>query len=550
MISYISLRKQNDRTTFSEMNFIGSILESGDPHRIIFAFAVGGILAFIYQKKRSDKRSPEASWQKVPGALPVIGNPIPGGMDNLNNTLEDWAAKYGKETGVYEYNIFGTRTIVVCNQEKLTLLDKYRSSFKLQRTEGIRKGIDSVGADGLFSAEGQIWKKDRRMVGPFLNRQHIIDYVPSIKLVGSRLCDKWEALMAKNGVVTINEDILSATMDIVSLISCGQDLDSITKGKVQLGEDIRGIVSKVVLRSLVPFSFWNIPFIGQYLDGGGWYVKRVRRKLIRIVDDNKKSLSANDSKSGTKLSFLSKLLIQSQDEKSHLDIDRLFGNLLTFFIAGTDTTTNTLSVCLYMLAADKVLQDKIVSELDKNGKVDFQHLQEQSPRTMSFIYEVLRFYGPSPLLFFENPKPIDLDGTELPAKTQIMILNGYAMTSDFEKNTDQSTPRGYKDSPPSTFDAERYLILGSPSEESKDSQEVPSLHPTNPKAGYRAFGSSIRVCPGQQFAESELILLIGCILRKFELGLKEGHPPLKMVYKFTRCPGSDIQLTLKPRSWD
>jgi cytochrome P450 len=140
-----------------------------------------------------------------------------------------------------------------------------------------------------------VWKKDRRMIGPFLGRQHIDDYVPSIKLVGSRLCEKWEGLMAKDGALTINNDLMSATMDIISLISCGQDLNSITNGKTQLGEDIKIVINKAALRCLVPFSFWNIPFIGQYLDGGGWYANRVRRRLIEIVVENKKSLAASDS---------------------------------------------------------------------------------------------------------------------------------------------------------------------------------------------------------------------------------------------------------------
>jgi cytochrome P450 len=296
-------------------------------------------------------------------------------------------------------------------------------------------------------------------------------------------------------------------------------------------------------------------------------VNRVRRRLTEIVDDNKKSLSASDSKSGastsngtpagaqSRLSFLSKLLIQSQDEKSHLDIDRLIGNLLTFFANGTESTMITLSICLYILVGDRGLQEKIASEsfayskLDEEGNADSQHLYDQCPRARSLVYEVLRFHGPAPLVNIETVQPIDLDGTELPAKTQIVALNGYAMTSDFEKNTDQSTPRGWKDSPPSTFDAERYLILGSPSE--KDSQVPCSLHPTSPSTGFRAFGSSIFACPGQTFVETKILLILGCILCKFEIGLKEGgHVPLNMVFRFTRRPDSDIHLTLKPRSWD
>jgi cytochrome P450 len=244
-------------------------------------------------------------------------------------TLEDWAAKYGKEKGVYECNLFGRRTIVICNQKKLEFLDKYRRSFKLQRSEGFRNAIKSLGADGIISAEGHVWKKDRRMLGPFLNRQRIEDYVPNIKLVGSRLCEKWETLMAEDGLVVINNDLLSAAMDIISLIACGQDLNSVMKGNTQeLGEDVKAIVNKAALRCVAaPFAYWNIPFIGQYLDGGGWKANRTRRRLKEIVDDNKKSLSASgDSKSCTtsilgtpvrapsKLNFLSKLLLQGKDQ--------------------------------------------------------------------------------------------------------------------------------------------------------------------------------------------------------------------------------------------
>jgi cytochrome P450 len=552
------------------MTEISFTAEIGD-NSILVALAVGGALllaSFIFQKKRESTSHDDSPWPKVPGALPIIGNLIPGGMENLNNTLIHWAKKYGTAdstniiNGIYECNIFGSRTIIIYNQEKLSIIDKYRTTSQIQRMEGIRDAAGSVGANGLFNAIGLSWKRDKRMIGPFLNRQHIDDYVPSITLVATRLCKKWEEelLMAKHNdddipYITINEDLLCTTMDIISLISCGHDLNSIEKkGKeeeavVQLDEDLRDVFHLVTLRSLVPFSFWNIPFIGQYMDGGGWKVHRVKRTLMKIVNDTKHSLLAKTSRSSEgvtsksaddgsrssssssakkKLSFLRKLLIQHRQEddekKSHLDIDRLFGNLLTLFIAGTDTTTNTLCVCLYMLAADKVLQDKIASEslalfqntlnsdAPNNNGADgkkkaksSQHMYEQCPRTMSLIYEVIRYYGPAPILFLENSKPIDLIGTTLPAKTQFMILNGYAMRCNSENDGEKCTPRGYKDSSPSIFDAERYLMFGSPSEVRGNDYEVSSattttLHPTTPKTGFRGFGSSIRVCPGRQLA--------------------------------------------------
>ena len=451
------------------MNFFSAdtILEctSSDPHRIlILAFAaVGGLLAFFLLNQRNNtkrhynkRRSPgDPPWQKVPGALPVIGNLIPGGPEFFDDVLQDWAAKYGKERGVYECNLLGTRTVVVCNQETLKYLEKYRASYKLHtRTESEKRAMRSLGAgDSIFTAEGHDWRKSRRMISPFLNKQHIGDYVSSIKLVGSRLCEKWEGMMSEDGLVTINSDLSCTMMDITSLILYGQDINSIVKGRTQLDQDIQALLKKIVFRSLVPFEFWKIPIIGQYLDGGGWRKNRMRRTLIEIIDDNKKSLlsapSADSKSAGTtarigtslggtqpKLSFLTKLLMlrSQEEEESYFDIDRLIGNLLSFFTAGTDTIVTTLSMCLYILAGDRGLQEKIASEslacltLDKDSKkVNSKHLYEQSPRTISLVY------GPVAFLVSENLKPINLDGTELPVKTQIIALNGYAMTSDFEK---------------------------------------------------------------------------------------------------------------------
>lgn len=58
-----------------------------------------------------------------------------------------------------------------------------------------------MGADGLFSAEGDMWKKDRKIVGPALNRKNVRDYVATMKLVGSRLVDKWTKIMDEDAVV-------------------------------------------------------------------------------------------------------------------------------------------------------------------------------------------------------------------------------------------------------------------------------------------------------------------------------------------------------------
>ena len=57
----------------------------------------------------------------------------------------------------------------------------------------------------------------------------------------------------------------------------------------------------------------------------------------------------------------------------------------------------------------------------------------------------------------------------------------------------------------------------------------------------------MRVCPGRELAEIEILVVLGSILRKFEIELEPNHAPMKLVTRFTESPNVDIRLILKPR---
>ena len=62
-----------------------------------------------------------------------------------------------------------------------------------------------------------------------------------------------------------------------------------------------------------------------------------------------------------------------------------------------------------------------------------------------------------------------------------------------------------------------------------------------------SFGEGVRVCPGRELAETELLVFLVSILRAFELELEPDHPPMSYRFRLSVCQDINTRLLLKPR---
>jgi cytochrome P450 len=460
--------------------------------------------------------------------------------------IEEWAALYGQQ-GIFEINLFGIRYIALCSEEYASLIENQRP-YKVTRILNLNRAVKSIGADGVFSAEGDMWRKDRRMVGPALNRKNVRDYVATVKLVGARLVEKWSPMMDTNGnAIAINSDILSSTVDIIALVAFSKDIDSLRRGQSTMGDDLLTTFKSAQLRVFSPFPYWDIPIVGQYLDGAGWAVNRLRRSLTALVDQYESMSTLLDADADMQeeksKTFLGKIIALSKKDSDALSTVRLVGNLLTMFAAGSETTHVTICSSLHVIANDCTgLQDELAAEALAFENFDTAGLDELTlrfPRIRSLTYEILRIKGPSPFLGLEAKEPLEIDGAVQPPHTLFLIMTRYISTLESSQAA-KRTPRGPRDASPADFCARRWLATGASS--GSDTVITPTY-----KSGYRPFGVGMRVCPGRDLAEVEIIVILASILRKFEIALEEGHPPMKFVTRFTESPKTDVRLVLKLR---
>lgn len=495
-------------------------------------------------------------WPVVPGSLPIVGNWLgPGGPKNLAHRFCEWAERYGEDKSVasmpsnpsftkelVECQVFGTKYFLVASHALASKVIS-RRPYKMILDQKLTHAARSIGADGLFVAEGHDWRKDRKIVAPAMTPKKITDHVSQIKLVASRLVGKWKKQLKTTDTITINLDMVAFTVDSIGLIALESDLGALTSDISQEAKDLRRAFQGLWIRVLSPIEYWKIPLIGDYVDGMMASKRRLQNSCRKAI--RKEEARYLETKSPSP-SLLGRIIAQSHEETKPMSAYRVLGNIMTLYGAGTDTTASSMMMGLWKIVNDPSgLQDELAEEALAFENFDSEDLTLQGildnlPRLRSLFYEILRVIGPAPLLFLEATEPFEVEeDIVFPVGSKVVVpLRHLAHLSS------AGAPVGPQQSPPDVFCPRRWRVMD------ETGEKVTGTLKPSAKEGMAlatGFGAGPRVCPGQYLAESEFLIGLGTILRHFELSKPEDHPPVQMMTTFASTADRDIQLIVRPR---
>ena len=510
--------------------FVNNDLSDTPSFSMVNAYAALALVTLALSLLRSKKKKNASTpWNKVPGGLPIIGH-VPH-VPSFVDTLEGWADAYDNGSGIVEVHMAGKKHFLICNQEKAQFIESKRP-HKVIRDTKFSGVLSSLQVFSIFEAEGETWKKERRLIPPFFNHKNVQDYVGHANLVFSRLMKKWSS-QCDNGPVVVTQDIHCTATDIVSLSMLGYDLDSVTVPS-EMATVWDTIPRIAVKRALSPFPYWNIPLVGQYLDNGGPISEKAVAFCKQVLTESTVSLQSSNN-------FLAaKLLKETEKNADQFPEERLIGNLIVMFLAGAESTATTTLSCIHQLAKDKVLQDELHAEAEALGEdiesIEITAIPSKLPLMTSFIFEVLRCFSAFTYRHFESSIPLCLDDVELPAQSSLFVLNRAIARKS-------NTPLGPLNSPRDKFCAKRYLTQN---ENGKyvlsGSGDIPT-----PNMGFRSFGTGARICPGRHLSMMEISFVLSKILRTFEVSLKDGQEEKKYIQKSVLAFEEDLEVLLKPR---
>ncbi|EER09046.1 cytochrome P450, putative [Perkinsus marinus ATCC 50983] len=417
--------------------------------------------------------------------LPVLGF-IPKSVDHLYYASEIYADTYG---GVYHMRFVGGDMIVVSDPELIRQVLNARPKTYIKPFNKHK----IVPVDGMFTTEGEVWRRNRRLGAPAFNDINSSAMIPDMSKVALRLIQQLKSLSQDGVIVWCPTGWLPlCTLDILCVTTLGKDYNFVNPDGVSLGQqsgELQLAMEELLLgsgyaaqRSAIAWTTrdrfpWNLnPMIRQMHSGA----KQLRRICDEIIAKRRAERDAGER--GERRDLLDKLL--------HLDEADLRGNLMTFLIAGSDTTATTVAWCLCYLALYPGIQDKARAEVDGLGHdPDTIEDLEELVYIKCCILEALRLEPPAVLLLHECTHDTELNGHQIPSGTNVMTLLRKVMITESQ---------GGK-----TFNPERWLLPGG---SSIDQARV---------RDHLAFGGGPRQCPGQNMAIKEAVVILTLILRHF-----------------------------------
>jgi cytochrome P450 len=241
-------------------------------------------------------------------------------------------------------------------------------------------------------------------------------------------------------------------------------------------------------------------------------VRHLDQTVYRIIERRR----ADNRDSGDLLS----MLIQVQDEDGTRMTDRqLRDEVLTFLLAGHETTALALSWTWHLLAQHSEVEQKLHSELDGvlSGRAPAFCDLPALPYTDSIIKESMRLYPPAWSLARTVISEIEVQGYRIPPGSNL-VMSQWIMHRD---------PRYFSD--PEKFNPDRWL-----------SEATRKL----PRFAYFPFGGGPRQCIGAAFAQMEAVLLLATIAQHFRLRAVPEHEVIP-VPSFTLRPKHGIRMTIE-----
>jgi cytochrome P450 len=361
------------------------------------------------------------------------------------------------------------------------------------------KDLDLFLGDGLLTSNGELWRRQRRLIQPAFTRPRIARYAETMVEHTARLIDRWRI----GEVCDVSRDMMELTLSVV----CKTLLDHDTHGQEDAVAHAMTVL-QTTTGAFDPFPSWAPTPL---------HLRRARavRELDAIIYP---MIDGRTDKAGTDL--ISQLKFET-DEHGTMSRKQLRDELVTLFLAGHETTALTMTWTFYMLSQYPAEEKKLFAEVDRvlaGRPPSFEDL-EALVHTKNVVQEAMRLFPPLYILPRVAEQEVSIAGYEI-AKGAELVLWVYFCHRD---------PRWFPE--PDLFNPDRFL---------QGSSGI--LHPH----AYLPFGAGSRTCIGRHFALAESQLILASIAQKRRLVLEPGQQ-VRMSARVTLGPREPIRMRVEKR---
>lgn len=447
-----------------------------------------------------------------PKGLPLLGNLHQLDLKQLHRVLEKWSDEFG---GLYSFKLGQRPVVVVAEPEAIQAV--LRNRPKLYRRLGtIESVFKEMGITGVFSAEGEDWKRQRRLTAHALDASHLREFFPTLIKVTERLKACWNNAAREQVPVDVQQDLMRYTVDVTTNLAFGYDMNTLETGGDVIQAHLEKIFPMINRRINAAFPYWRYFKLPEdrVLDKS---LIAIREAITGFVARGRERLAQHPEFAEHPANLLDAMLGARDEGNAAFTDEEIHGNVLTMLLAGEDTTANTMAWMLHFMIEHPEAQARMRAEAEQVVGCGGTLSQLQDAERLVYIeavtHETMRLKPVAPLLFLESIEDVEIGAVSVPKGTAVFLLTLYPGLQDAHFGAaDQFRP-------------ERWLEAAAPA----------SGCPHNTKA-FVPFGGGPRFCPGRQLAMVEIKAVMAMLCATFEVTKPDQAQVVGEVFSFTMMP--------------
>lgn len=502
---------------------------------------VGGAVACLKQfesKVEDDKLwiqlpqegAPEAATPQTlrdPSSLPgpkgsiVMGNARQLNTDHIHQILEGWAKEYGP---VFTMRVATRRVVIVSDPELIATALRNRPDV-FRRGRRLAVIFEELGIDGVFSAESEAWRPQRKLAMRALSHRNLKGFYPVLKTMSERLLERWSKLADAGGVMDIQAELMRFTVDVTTMLAFGHDVNTLGKDDDVIQQYLEPVFPMLArrLRAIIPYwRFIRLPR-DRHVDRS---LAALRAWLAPIIVETRARIADNPQLVDNPSNFLESMLTSRDENNEPFSDEKIFGNSMNMLLAGEDTTANTLAWSVHHLLDEPAAVSQLTAELDAELGDSATPQDANQAGGLRFAAavanETMRVRPVAPILVVEANEDAVLGDIKIDTKTTVILLmRPPALSDDVMADGARFNPSRWLD--PSTAEtAQRKQV-------------------------FMPFGSGPRICPGRSLAILEMNIVLATLYKNFEVERVGQSGDVEELFSFAMAPVG-LRVRLKKRS--
>ena len=386
----------------------------------------------------------------------------------------------------------------LCNDPALVSRILTERPDDFPKSNRIREGLNPLLGNSVFVTNGEVWKRQRRIIDPAFEGGRLRDTFPAMVAAGQGAV----ARLAP-GMVEIEEEMSHAAADVIfrTLFSIPIDHD-IAAAVFHEFRAYQRTQPLLNIAAFLPLPRWMPRF---HRRGTRRSAAVIRGLIARLCEARAAAIAA-----GTAPDDLATKIMTTRDPVTgdRFTTEEMVDQVAIFFLAGHETSASALAWALYLLALYPQVQDRVAAEAETLGVAPEFASLSRLKFTRDVFREVLRLYPPVPMMVRENRCPEQMRDRAVAPGAQIVLSPWHLHRHE------RIWPN------PDGFDPDRWQT-----EENRACM----------RDAYLPFSAGPRVCTGAGFAMVEGPLLLAMLVKTWRFAPALGRDPVPVAHLTVRA---------------